>query len=208
MSALKGSLSYTRFYVEGELPDDYTETYFDAIQHLAMVPLTPDEDAHERSGWSRMGEPFELELSVESVFVDRYINLGLRTDRWVIPAPMLRAKLREAESTYLRKKDRERMSRKERTELKEVVARKLRRQLTPTTRAFDLSWSLDEKVVRFFSQAQSPAVTMEEMFVRTFGLKLVRETPYTLAARLGLSDAQESAWESIDVTSLAKGEKA
>ena len=121
---------------------------------------------------------------------------------------MLRAKLREAETAILLKKGRERLSRKERTELKEVVARKLRRQLTPTTRAVDLSWSLDEGVVRFFSQARVAAGTMEELFTRTFELKLVRETPYTLAARLGLSEAQEKAWQSLDVTSLLSAENA
>ncbi|MEI8256066.1 MAG: hypothetical protein WCJ30_10385 [Deltaproteobacteria bacterium] len=208
MPALKGSLTYTRFYVEGDLPDDYSERFFTAIQHETMVPLLPDDDAPERSGWSRIGEPFELDLTYENVFADGYINLGLRTDRWMIPAPMLRAKLREAEAAYLMKKGRERASRKEKTELKEMVARKLRRQLTPTTRAVDFSWSLEEKVVRFFSQARAPSATMEDLFVRTFGLKLIRETPYTLAARLGLSEAQDSAWDQIDATSLLAAENA
>jgi len=206
MPALKGSLTYTRFYVDGKMPPKFAERFFEAIQHETMRPLEPDDDAPERSGWARIGEPFELNLDYESVFVDQYINLSMRTDKWVIPAPMLRAKLREAEATYLEKKQRERLSRKEKTELKEVVARKLRKQLTPTTRSVDLSWSLDEKVVRFFSQAVPPAVVMEDLFTRTFGLKLIRETPYTLAARLGLTDAQESTWDAIDATSLLTAE--
>jgi recombination associated protein RdgC len=208
MPALKGSLTYTRFYVDGDLPDDHVDTFFDAIQHWAMRPLEPDEDLSERTGWTRMGEPFEVELDYESVFVDHYINLTMRTDKWVIPTPMLRAKLREAEAALLARKGRERLSRKERMELKEVVSRKLRRQLAPTTRAVDLSWSLEEKVVRFFSQTTASVSLMEEMFTKTFGLKLVRESPYTLAARLGLTDAQERAWEALDATSLLTAENA
>lgn len=206
MPALEGSLTYARFYVQGELPDDYAERFFEAIQHNTMIPLRPDDDAHERTGWSRVGEPFDLELAYDMVFADQYINLGMRTDRWVIPAPMLRAKLREAEAGYLSKKGHEHLSRKEKLALKELVSRKLRRQLTPATRAVDLSWSLGEKVVRFFSQARAPTAVMEELFALTFGLKLVRETPYTLAVRLGLSEAQESAWQSIDTTSLVSME--
>lgn len=208
MAALKGSLTYTRFYVEGKIPASYEDKFFAAIEHEAMRPLVADEDVTERSGWTRIGEPFEIDLDVESVFSDRYINLGFRTDRWRIPAPMLRAKLREAEAAYLDKKGRERIGRKERAELKILVAKKLRKQMTPSTRFVDLSWSLDEKVVRFFSQARVPGAAMEELFQKTFGLKLVRESPYTLAARLGLSSAEEHAWESLDVTSLLSAENA
>jgi hypothetical protein len=45
---------------------------------------------------------------------------------------------------------------------------------------------------------------MIELFHKTFGLKLVPESPYTLATRLGLSKAQESAWQEIEFTVLAK----
>jgi hypothetical protein len=208
MAALKGSLTYTRFYVEGKIPASYEDKFFAAICHEAMRPLVADEDVTERSGWTRIGEPFEIDLDVENVFSDRYVNLGFRTDRWRIPAPMLRAKLREAEGTYLEKKGRDRIGRKERAELKILVAKKLRKQMTPSTRFVDFSWSLDEKLVRFFSQARLPAASMEELFQKTFGLKLVRESPYTLAARLGLNSAQESAWESLDATSLLRAENA
>ena len=51
----------------------------------------------------------------------------------------------------LKKAGRERLSRKEKGELKELVTKKLRRELTPATRAADVSWSLDEGIVRFFS---------------------------------------------------------
>ncbi len=202
MPALKGSLTYARFYVEGELPDDFRERFTKSIRLRAMKPLEPDEDDLERAGWCRIGEPFELDLGYEDVFYNEYVNLGLRMDRWVVPAPMLRARMREAEAVYLTKRGRERMSKKEKAELKELVSRKLRRQLAPSIRAFDLSWSLDEKIVRFFSQAARPAATMAAIFYKTFNLKLIPEAPYTLAARLGLSKAQESAWNDLELTLL------
>lgn len=208
MSALKGSLTYVRFFVEGELPDDFHDRFVKAIRLRASKPLEPDDEVPERWGWSRIGEPFELELDHEGVFFNEYLNLGLRADRWQIPGPMLRAKLREAEAAYLTKKGRERLGRKEKAELKELVSRKLRRQLTPVTRSFDLSWSLQEGVVRFFSAASAPAVAMQDLFTRTFGLKLVPEAPYTLAARLGLTKAQEEAWQKLEPTSLATEEGA
>jgi hypothetical protein len=43
---------------------------------------------------------------------------------------------------------------------------------------------------------------MEELFTKTFSLKLVPEAPYTLAARLGLSSAREKAWVDLEPTSF------
>ena len=206
MPALRGSLTYARFFVDGEVPEDFREKFMRAIRLRAMKPLEPEDDDLDRSGWCKIAEPFELELRYDDVFYNEYIALGFRTDRWQIPGPMLKARVREAEAAYLEKKGRERLGRKERAELKETVARKLRKQTAPATRMVDVVWSMNEGVVRFFSHAEKAAGNMLELFHKTFGLKLVAESPYTLADKLGLSKAQESAWQDLEITVLAQEE--
>jgi hypothetical protein len=203
VAALRGSLTYARFYVDGQPPDDFRERFMRAIRLRAMRPLEPDEEDLERSGWCKIGEPFSLELSYDDVFVTSFVNLGFRTDRWAIPGAMLRRHAKEAEAAYLTKKGRERLTRKEKAELKLLVAKKLRQKTAPATRMVDLSWSLEEGLVRFFSHAAKPAGLMMELFTKTFGLTLVPEAPYTLAARIGLDKAQERAWQDLDATLLA-----
>lgn len=178
-----------------------------SVRLRAMKPLEPDEEELERSGWAKIGEPFELDLTYDDVFWNEYVNLSFRTDRWVIPGPVLKTRLKEAEAAYLEKRGRERLSRKEKAELKLMVSKKLRRQMSPATRAVDLSWALNEGVVRFFSHATKPAGTMMELFEKTFGLKLVPESPYTAAARIGLDKTQERAWNDLEATYLASGPK-
>lgn len=207
MPALKGSLTYARFFVDGEVPKDFRERFMRAIRLRAMQPLEADDEASERSGWCAIGEPFDVDLHYEGVFYNNFINLGFRTDRWVIPGSLLRTRLREAENAYLLKRGRERLSRREKTEIKELVAKKLRKQFVPTTRAVDLSWSLEDGVVRFFSQSARPTASMLDLFTKTFGLKLVPEAPYTLATRLGLSKAGEQAWIGLEPTQLAAAEE-
>ena len=206
MPALRGSLTYARFFVDGDVPDDFREKYMRAVRLRAMKPLEPDDEELERSGWCKLAEPFELELHYNDVFCNEYVTLGFRTDKWQIPGPMLKARVREAEAAYLEKKGREKLGRKERSELKETVARKLRRETAPATRMIDLVWSMNEGIVRFFSHAEKPAGNMIELFHKTFGLRLVPESPYTLASRLGLAKAQESAWQEIEFTVLATEE--
>jgi recombination associated protein RdgC len=185
MPALRGSLTYARFFVQGDAPpDDFVSRAMRSIRARAMKPLTHDEDDLERSGWCTLGEPFELDLQHDAVFYNEYINLGFRTDRWVIPSPMLRAKLKEAEASYLQKKGRDKLSRAEKKELKEVVTRKLRKDVAPAMSVIDCSWALNDGLVRFFSHSPKKGALMMELFERTFGLKLISEAPYTLAARL------------------------
>lgn len=165
-----------------------------------MRPLEPDEEELERSGWTKIGEPFITDISSEDVFFNEYLNLGFRTDKWQLPTSLMKVKLREAELAYLEKKGREKLSRKEKAELKLMVAKKLRRQTEPATRLVDMVWSLNEGVVRFFSHADKPAGAMAELFKTTFGLTLIAESPYTLAERIGLDKAQKAAWGELDMT--------
>jgi hypothetical protein len=217
MPALSGSLTYARLFVDvlargtarvddtdgtQALPDDYRERFIDTLRLRAMKPLDADDEAAERSGFCAFGDPYELELSYERVFYNNFINLGFRTDRWAIPPALLRANVREAEQVYLEKKGRDRLTKREKSELKDLVLRQMRKQTTPVVRTVDLSWSLDEGLVRFFSHSPRSVLAMSDLFHKTFGLKLVPEAPYTLAARLGLSEQQLVAWESLASTTL------
>jgi hypothetical protein len=202
MSALSGSLTYARLFVEGPLPDDYRTRFVDSLRARAMKPLDAEDDASERSGFCAFGDPYQLELDYERVFFNNFLNLGFRTDRWALSPALLRANLREAEQVYLEKKGRDRLTKREKGELKELVLKQMRRQTTPVVRVVDLSWSLEEGLVRFFSHSPRSALTMSDLFHKLFGLKLIPETPYTLAERLGLSAAQVSVWDELEATRL------
>lgn len=202
MSAVSGSLSYQRFFVETKLPRDFVARSHDAIRKHVMRPLSATEPDAERSGWCAMGDPMDLALDRERVFLDGFVNLGMRTDRWAIPAALLKSRLREAEARERQRKARERLGKREKAELKEVVTRELRKKLMPSTRAVDLSWSLEDHVIRFFTHSKKTTAIMLQLFRETFGFEPVPEAPYTLGRRLGLDDAALAAWEGLEPTSL------
>jgi recombination associated protein RdgC len=213
MPALTGSLTYARLFVEGDVLDnaqaaqapgsqDFRERFVNALRLRAMKPLEADDDMPERSGFCAFGDPYQLELSYELVFYNDFINLGFRTDRWSIPSALFRANVREAEAAYLEKKGRERLSKREREDIKALVLRQMRKQSTPLVRVVDMSWSLDEKVVRFFTHSQRTTLAMSDLFTKTFGLKLIPEAPFTLADRLGLSDFEQAAWDTLEPIDL------
>ncbi|KAK4045243.1 hypothetical protein OUZ56_032651 [Daphnia magna] len=107
-----------------------------------------------------------------------------------------------------RQKGRDRITKKERSEIKEMVAKKLRAALAPTTRLFEVSWDVVAGFVRVFSHWSGVADAVNELFERTFFTRLTPESPY-IAATFAKSDpsqarfqnpAHEAAWAALEPT--------
>ena len=203
MGALAGSLTFTRFFVRGELPKRFRDQFVESIRLRTFEPLTPDSEEQEHVGWCAVGRVLDLELDHEKVFFNSYLNLGLRMDRWRVPGALLRAHLAEAEREALAKSGRDKLGRREKAELKARITTRLRRKLMPSMKIVDMTWNLDSGVVRFFNQ--SPRVHEEFMalFEKTFSLELVADSPYISAERLGLPDEALEALSVVEASTLA-----
>ncbi|HEY8431033.1 MAG TPA: hypothetical protein VIL20_21790 [Sandaracinaceae bacterium] len=186
MGAFRGSITFSKLYVRGELPRGFRDRFVKAIRLSAFRPLDPNEDVDHRVGWVAIDDPFDAELTNEKVFFNDYLALGFRLDRWRIPAPLWKAAFRAAERDLLAKRKIEKLSRAQKKELEAVVAAQLRRRLVPAMKVIDVSWSLNEGVVRFFTQSPKQLELMSELFVKTFGLELDLDGPYVAAEQRGL----------------------
>lgn len=190
MGALKGSITYSRFYVQGELPENFANGFTRRIKNRVFEPLTPDSEEPTNWGWCNIADPFDLELDQEKIFFNSYLNLGLRIDRWSIPGPLVKAHLAQATKLVLEKKGRERLSRAEKEELKVTVVRKLRKQLIPAMKVIDLSWNTESGVVRYWSRSKKSVELLHDFFEKTFGLKLLPHGPYSAASKAGFDPEQ------------------
>jgi hypothetical protein len=208
LGALRGTLTYSRFFVVGDMPADLAGSSMKRLRASAAQPLDPNEDVTERHGWASIEDPMNADLGHEAVFFNEYVCLGLRIDRWVVPKPMLNAHLRDAEAALLEKKGLEKLGRKAKADLKLFVLKKLRRQLMPTTKSIDFVWNVQTGVARFFSQSARMHLLVQELFEKTFRLKLVPESPGTAAERRGLDPKQEKHWDAIEETTLAMAPRA
>jgi recombination associated protein RdgC len=204
LGALRGSLTFSRFFVVGDLADDLPGWSLKRIRASASQPLDPDEDTPERHGWASVEDPFDTDLDHEKVFFNEYVVLSLRVDRWVVPGPLLKAHLREAEEKLLERKGMEKLGRKAKGDLKIMVVRKLRRQLVPVTRTVDLVWNLGTNVVLFFSHAKKTHELVQALFEKTFKAQLLLESPGTAASRKGLNAAQEDLFANLEPTVLTR----
>lgn len=203
MGALRGSLTFTRFYVKGEVPDDVPGTTLRRIRANAFQPLVPEDDKNEGSGWANIEDPFDTDLDHEKVFFNEYVCLGLRLDRWVVPGPLLKANLKEAEQALLQKRGLERLGRQAKADLKTMVVRKLRQRLVPSLKSYDVVWNLRTQIVHLYSQSERITTLVDDLFKRTFKLDLVPLSPGTAAESVGLNALETKFLANIEATCVA-----
>lgn len=203
MGAKKGSLTFSRLHVRGDLPGDFRDVFADSISMHAFRPLEIHDEEDERSGWCVLGEPLSVELSHPSIYCgDGFLNLGLRVDRWRIPSAIYKAHYQTAEQKLLTDLGRERLSRTQKEDLKLMVIRKLRELIMPTMSVVDFSWDLERREVRFFHRSPRMIELLGELFEETFKLELVIESAYLAATRLGLDEPTLDALTRVEPTSF------
>lgn len=200
MGAIAGSLSFTKFFVRGELPDDFRNSFMRRIRHRVFRPLSAETDDEEHYGWCAVGSPLELELRHPDIYWGHYLNLGLRIDRWKLPNSLLSARYAEAERSVLEKEGKERLGRSEKQELKAKVALALKNQLLPTMQFYDFSWNVDRGEALFWSQTKGVQDRLSALFEATFGLELAANSPYVAAVERGLSAEQKASLNAAQQT--------
>jgi recombination associated protein RdgC len=205
LGALSGSMSATRFHVQGELPKDVRRSYLERIRLRKFEPLRPEEEAEERAGWCTLAAPFDLELTTPKLFQGPYITLGLRLDRYRFPPAVLNAELGQASHALREKNGQERLSRAQKAELKVRVLQRLRRKYLPSLRAADVVWNLEREELYFWSGSAALKQHLDALFELSFGLELVPSSPWTEATRLVTTSEQRSRLQQVELTAFHAG---
>jgi len=161
-----------------------------SIRNRTFEPLVAQEPDDEHEGWCSIDDPFDLELTRDKVFRNNFLNLALRVDRWRIPKPVFKAHFAEAEQQHLERKGREKLSKREKEDLRIFVQKRLRKQVIPAMKIMDMSWDMEAGLVRFWNTSAKMHERFFEIFEKTFKLKLVPESPYTNAVHIGITDKQ------------------
>ena len=142
----------------------------------------------------------DLTLDAHKVFFNEYLNISMRVDKWQIPAPIFKAYYTEAEREYMAVNNKERLSRSEKVDIKDMVTVQLKRRLMPSMKVLDMSWNTHTGVLRFWNQSSKTCETFAALFEDTFQLRLVPQSPYTDALQFELEDAQVEMLSVLDPT--------
>lgn len=198
MGAITGTLSYKLFFVQGEIPKDWKDRFLQGVLSHAFEPLQPESDEEESLGWVVMDRPLHTNFDLYTILYDHFINLSLRQDRYAVPSALLNAHLGEATREYLLENNKQKLTKFEKEDLKEMVKLRLKEKLLPRMRTTDMSWDMRLGRVRFWSHSAKTCELFQGFFEDTFGLKLLPANPYINGVELDLSPEEVETLQAIE----------
>ena len=188
MGAFKGTISYTLYHVDGDLPDGYRDEFMERIREFKFIELTPHSEEDTSFGWCVVDQLLSQDFSLVNVFHNEYLCLGFRMDRWSLPSALFKARLAQRSEEYKREYEKVKLSRTEKDALRDQVILELKEQMLPAAAMTDMVWNLEEKTLRFWSTSKRANEAFLELFESTFALRLVPTSPYIEAVECGLND--------------------
>ena len=183
MAFLRGTASFVRFNVEGELP----ENPWDFIaERVAAYSFRDIDDTYDEFslGWVSVLNMFDSDFRYASYANGDYVTLTLRMDERKVSSAIIKKYCMKEEERIKKEKEIPKISRVAKMEIKERVRTELLRKSVPVPATFDLVWNLSESNILFFSTNKKVQAQLEDYFKDTFGLLLVQQIPYLTAEQM------------------------
>jgi DNA recombination-dependent growth factor C len=181
MSLTSTSASITRFRVFGEL-DKPLEAVLSGLQKFAVDKRTEENDANENEifGWTSTESPyipdFESSFTIGSFFV-----FSFRIDKKTVPAKLIQQKITEVLKKRMAEREDQPLSKAETREIKNQVKQMLIANAPYVPNVYDLFWDYEASTVYLLSNSKAVCEKLEDLFSKSFGLRLVQLFPFTIA---------------------------
>ena len=204
MSILSGSVSITRYKVFGKVSAPITENIAMGLSDNTIAEI--DNQVSEKAvGWTSFEKPFQPNFEGSSFVYGSYFVFALRIDKKNIPSKVLKKQYAIEAAKWMAENGRDYLSKTEKKMLKEHVINGLSLRVPATPNVYDIIWNHEDSLIWLFSNLKAANEELETLFVKSFGLSLIRLFPYT-AAELssGLSDAQRDELQKLSPTHFIK----
>jgi DNA recombination-dependent growth factor C len=187
MGFVKGTASYVRFAVEGDLPDNIWDFIADRVVSFAFKDI---DDTYEEDslGWVSVTNMFDTDFDFASYAAGNYVTLSMRLDERKVSAAIVKKFVQKEEERVKKEKQIPKISRSMRVEMKERIQNELMRKALPMPSVFDLCWNLEDSTLLFFSTNKKAQALLEDLFRESFGMTLVQQIPYICGEHLLAED--------------------
>lgn len=183
MGFIRGSASFIRFGVEGELPENGWDFIAERVAAFSFQDI--DDTYDEFSiGWVSVLNMFDADFAYASYANGDYVTLSLRMDERKISPALLKKFCTKEEERLKKERQIPKISKAMKTEIKERIHTELMRKALPVPAVYDLFWNLTESSLLFFSTNKKAQAQLEDFFKETFGLTLIQQIPYLVAEHI------------------------
>jgi hypothetical protein len=183
MGLLSGSASFTRFTVEGEVPENFWDFVAQRVTEHSFQDIDDTIDEHS-IGWVSVVDMFDSDFAFSSYAAGDYVVLSMRIDERKCSPAVLRKFTAKEESRLRQEQGVRRLSRNVRLEIKERIRAEMVRKSPPIPAVYDLCWNLSNNTLLFFSNSRKALALLEDLFRETFELSLIMQIPWNNALQL------------------------
>jgi len=183
MGLLSGSASFTRFTVEGEVPENFWDFVAQRVTEHSFQDIDDTIDEHS-IGWVSVVDMFDSEFAFSSYAAGDYVVLSMRVDERKCSPAVLRKFTAKEESRLKQEQGVRRLSRNVRLEIKERIRAEMVRKSPPIPAVYDLCWNLSNNTLLFFTNSRKALALLEDLFRETFELSLIMQIPWNNALQL------------------------
>ena len=202
MGFLSASVGFSRYRVNDKLPENFWGW---ALERLRTAAFTDNVAGVTEwtFGWVSPLNPLEPSiLTMEDIAFGEYLLVTLRVDqRKVAPSLLKRYYLME-EKRILAERDIKRLPARMKREIRERTRLQLLAKTIPVPSTYDLFWNISTGQVLFCSQQQKVQAVAEDLFKKTFDMRLEPLIPYTLAIGLASTDEQREKIKKLEADIL------
>jgi len=181
MGLLSATTSLTRYRVDGKLDDPIMDTIAAGLKKntIADIDNNPSDQA---VGWVSFQDPFRTDFEGSRFMMGTAIVFALRIDKKSIPSKMVQKHVAMVSARRMKEMGRDFLSASEKRSIRDTVLNRLNLQMPSTPNVYDVVWHYENSAVWFFSNLKNANEELETLFIKSFGISLVRSIPYTMAA--------------------------
>ena len=176
MGLLKGSFTFSRFHVEGQLPQDFFN-FINSRMKANAYQETPKSTEEKRMGWVSLTDILDTGFEKANYALGDYLIFSLRVDRKLIPSKLMKIKIMEEEKRFLAESGKSRINKQMADGIKDKVKLALLTKIDAIPSFYDVCWSVSKNTVYFSSLSDNVADDFVDVFRKTFSLSLKRFSP-------------------------------
>jgi recombination associated protein RdgC len=176
MGLLKGSFTFARFHVDGQLPQAFLNFVNSRIKANSFrnVPKSTEE---KRLGWVSLTDILDTDFENSNYALGDYLIFSLRIDRKLIPPKLMKIKLMEEERRFLVQSGKNRINKQMASGIKDKVKLELLTKLDAIPSFYDVCWAVGKNTIYFSSLADKVTDDFVDLFKKTFSSNLRRFSP-------------------------------
>lgn len=176
MGLLKGSFTFSRFHVEGQLPQAFLNFVNSRIKANSYrdVPKSTEE---KRLGWVSITDILDADFEKANYALADYLIFSLRIDRKLISPKLMKIKLMEEERRFLAQSGKNRINKTTAADIKDKVKLELLTRFDAIPSFYDVCWAVGQKTIYFSSLAEKVVDDFADMFKKSFALNLKPFSP-------------------------------